>query len=103
MFTNVHGRQGMRPQTCIELSRKVGSRKVTKVALEAGSEGPLTREGQATREAEILKAAIFGGDLLPQAVELTKLSLRLTAARKGEPSALLFEATGRSGCPRSVS
>ena len=39
------------------------------------------------RQAEVLKEAIYGEDLLPQAVELAKLALWLTAARRNEPSA----------------
>lgn len=55
--------------------------------LEAGTVGPLSRELQATRQSELLRSCIFGDDLLPQAVELAKLALWLTAARKGESSA----------------
>lgn len=56
-------------------------------ALEAVSSGALTREMYSVRQAKVLKATIFGIDLLPQAVELAKLALWLTAARRNEPSA----------------
>lgn len=49
--------------------------------------GGLTSLLLASRQAEILKDAIFGADVLPQAVELAKLALWLTAARLNEPSA----------------
>jgi SAM-dependent methyltransferase len=39
------------------------------------------------RQSEILKSSIYGVDRLPQAVELAKLALWLTAARQNEPSA----------------
>jgi N-6 DNA Methylase len=41
----------------------------------------------ATSQSQLLKACFYGPDILPQAVELAKLSLWLAAARKNEPSA----------------
>ena len=55
--------------------------------LEAIAAGGLIRELLSFRQSEILKASIYGVDLLPQAVELAKLALWLTAARHNEPSA----------------
>jgi hypothetical protein len=54
---------------------------------EAVGAGDLARETITFRQSEVLKSAIFGVDLLPQAVELAKLALWLTAARRNEPSA----------------
>jgi hypothetical protein len=56
-------------------------------ALEAVAGGGLERERLSFRQSEILKACIYGVDLLPQAIELAKLALWLTAARRNEPSA----------------
>ena len=56
-------------------------------ALEAVSSGGLERDIWSFRQSEILKATIFGVDILPQAVELAKLALWLAAARRNEPSA----------------
>lgn len=56
-------------------------------AAEAVGAGDLTKESITFRQSEVLKSSIFGADLLPQAVELAKLSLWLTAARRNEPSA----------------
>jgi hypothetical protein len=56
-------------------------------ALEAITAGGLERERLSFRQSEILKACIYGVDLLPQATELAKLALWLTAARRNEPSA----------------
>lgn len=56
-------------------------------AVEAIAAGKLTRDLLSFRQSEILKSCIFGVDLLPQAIELAKLALWLTAARRNEPSA----------------
>jgi N-6 DNA Methylase/TaqI-like C-terminal specificity domain len=55
--------------------------------VESLTAGGLVRELLSIRQSEILKACIFGVDLLPHAVELAKLALWLTAARRNEPSA----------------
>ncbi len=59
-------------------------------ALEAVTGGGLTRQFLSFRQSEILKSCIYGVDLLPQAIELAKLALWLTAARSNEPSADLI-------------
>jgi N-6 DNA Methylase len=56
-------------------------------ALEALTVGRIARDLLSFRQSEILKSSIFGVDLLPQAIELAKLALWLTAARQNEPSA----------------
>ncbi len=55
--------------------------------LEAGSVGGLSREVLSFEQSQLLKRSIYGCDILPQAVELAKLSLWLAAARRNEPSA----------------
>lgn len=67
-------------------------------ALEAGPGGGLSREVLSFEQSAMLKSTIFGCDILPQAVELAKLSLWLAAARRNEPSADLTSnfATGDS-------
>ena len=60
-------------------------------ALEAVTAGGLDRERLSFRQSEILKTCIYGVDLLPQAIELAKLALWLTAARRNEPSADLSD------------
>lgn len=55
--------------------------------IEAGSGGAMSRELMSYRQSELLQSSIYGCDLLPQAVELAKLSLWLAAARRNEPSA----------------
>ncbi len=57
-----------------------------KKALEAIAVG-LNKQLLGFRQSEVLKASIYGVDLLPQAVELAKLALWLTAARRNERSA----------------
>jgi N-6 DNA Methylase/TaqI-like C-terminal specificity domain len=59
-------------------------------ALEAVTGGALTKQLLSFRQSEILKSCIYGVDLLPQAIELAKLALWLTAARSNEPSADLI-------------
>lgn len=56
-------------------------------AAEAVAASDLTKETVTFRQSEVLRSSIFGADLLPQAVELAKLALWLTAARRNEPSA----------------
>lgn len=55
--------------------------------IEAVQTGSMDRRAMAASQSELLKSVFFGVDILPQAVELAKLSLWLTAARKNEPSA----------------
>jgi len=56
-------------------------------AVEAVASGGLVSQLLSMKQAEVLKSSIYGADLLPQAVELAKLALWLTAARRNEPSA----------------
>ncbi len=60
-------------------------------ALETVPVGGLAVEMLSFRQSDILKSSIFGVDILPQAVELAKLALWLTAARRNEPSADLSD------------
>jgi hypothetical protein len=48
------------------------------------SQPDLLSLGQSLSQAELLRDALYGADLLPQAVEIAKLALWLRSARKGE-------------------
>jgi hypothetical protein len=55
--------------------------------MEAVGGGGIDRSVMAASQSQLLKTCIYGADILPQAIELAKLSLWLAAARKNEPSA----------------
>ncbi len=54
---------------------------------EAVQGGGIDRNLMSANQSQLLRACFFGADILPQAIELAKLALWLTAARKNEPSA----------------
>ncbi|MEX2150527.1 MAG: DNA methyltransferase [Steroidobacteraceae bacterium] len=60
-------------------------RKAVESALRFGHD--LTYQLSVASQSEVLRSTIYGVDLLPQAVELAKLALWLTAARLNQPAA----------------